>query len=367
MKWKKRLRIIISPQTILLFVGVLVLSFFSVLFLPQGNDAYAIADREIREKKDNEYQDYFTANIDVFFREQGINGMIQRVIKALEEQQITMFVCHSLAHDIGHYGGYPDNFPDIESYLTKENLDFCGSGFMHGVEAQLANEPYPQNVEALHYFCTLVLPKRPYYQGCYHGVGHSFMEQTNNPYEALSQCDLLITDEIVSDVGNCYRGVFSEHANYMRKLEKNNKDLLAFCNSLEHSMQQMCAEELNGLELPTTATDSEIARTFEDCLQSEYSLVIQKGCVKSVAGVAADHIIGQANRALTPSPVMLMVAPAMQHEYMAGTYGALLKTAPYRDVTFHDFCEGFPETQKIHCNSIPQQFAEAGMQLHTEH
>ncbi len=358
MKWKKRIAVIVSPKTILLFVGVAVLSLLAVLFLPQ-NDAYAIADREIGERTDVDYQKYFTEHIDVFFKEEGINGMIQRVIKALAEEQITMFVCHSLAHDIGHYGGYPDNFTSIESYLSKENLDFCGSGFMHGVEAQLANEAYPQNVEALHYFCTLVIPKNPYYHGCYHGAGHSFMERTHDTKEALAQCDLLLTDELVPDPSNCYRGVFSENANYMRTQGNNNRDLLLFCNSLEHDLQKYCAEELNGLEMPRTATEYEIALALEECLQSEYAYLIQAGCVRSVAGVATDHILGQEGRELHLSPVILMLASDMQHVYMTSVYGALIKSAPYRDISFETFCEGFSEKEKESCLSLPQDFIEA--------
>jgi hypothetical protein len=323
---------------------------------PKSNDPYVQADLGISVLKDQQYQRYFAEHIDIFFKEEGINGMINRVIDALAREQITMFVCHSLAHDIGHYGGYPDNFPSVAEFLSKKNLDFCGSGFMHGVEGQLANEPYPQNVKDLYTFCRLVLPLEPYYEGCYHGAGHSFMENTRDPDEALAQCDMLKTDDVVSDVYSCYQGVFSEHANYLRASGKGDAQLLTYCGSLTLNLQQYCAAELNGLDLPPDASLSEVEEKLHSCVDGAYSDIIKQGCIRSVAGVAVDRLLGQGEE-ITVLPFVLTLPIDLQHEYISSTIWAFGKTAAHNDrFTLSGFCASFEQREsRDHCRALLEQ------------
>ena len=298
---------------------------------------------QLQMLEDEEYQSFFSKNIDLFFKEEGINRMIQRVISSLSSGQINMFVCHSLAHDIGHYAGYPDNFKNIESYITKTNLDFCGSGFMHGVEGQLANNEYPENIEDLYTFCKLVLPFNPYYNGCYHGAGHSFMENTKNPNEAIAQCDVLKIDA-VTNRDDCYRGIFAEHANLSRVNNKQSTYLLEYCSSLESNLQYICGVEVNGLELASSATQEEIEIALKTCVNKEYTKLVQLGCIRSVSGIAVDHILGQ-NREIIPPDFVFLLSENFLETYITATYGAYIKTDPDNSLKKLDaFCTFFTDS-----------------------
>lgn len=332
-----------------LFLLFGILAYYFVFTLTPQSGAYIDASEAIKAHTDEDYQRFFIEHIDVFYRIEGINGMIARVAEALTEGQINMFVCHSLAHDIGHYGGYPEHFVDIKDYLSKENLDFCGSGFQHGVEAQLANLAYPQNAEGLYYFCGLVLPFEPYYGGCYHGAGHSFMENTRNMHEALGQCDLLTFDEY-TDARHCYRGVFSEHANMLHETGASGERILAACNNLEGTLQYECAMEVNGLEINHSATGAEIERVLRICVENDYAFDVKRGCVRSVAWVAVDHIVGNQEVVLPPAYLMQLPEPLIR-EYIDAAFGTFAKIKPYVKDTLEPFCMAFVGTSKEFCNA----------------
>jgi hypothetical protein len=337
---------------------VLCLAVCSILYVflksefgPQTSSAYVAAHEQLQATAEDAYHRFFVEHIDVFFKEEGINGMVDRTVNALADGQISMFVCHSLAHDIGHYAGYPDNYADIGKYISKENLDFCGSGFMHGVEAELANGPYPQNIDDLYRFCKLVLPQNPYYYGCYHGAGHSFMQQTQDPQAALLYCDQLRTNEVTNG-SHCYRGVFSEHSNLVRQKGEDSEYLLVFCNSLDGSLQSYCAEELNGLELPATATEEEITIALKTCMAGGYGDLVETGCIKSVAGVAADRALGQ-GRVLRSVPYVLELPTALRQMYIRSSYEMFLKNALHHtDLSFEPFCDDFTAEDKVFCVTL---------------
>lgn len=342
---------VIVCSSVLLVCG----SFFAYQYITDqyAPDPYITADKKLHELSGTEYYQYFIRHIDVFFHREGINGMIQRTINALRDGQIEMFVCHSIAHDIGHYGGYPENFPFIESSLSKENLDFCGSGFLHGVEGQLANEAYPQNAENLYTFCKMAMPYEPYYSGCYHGAGHAFMEHTRDVEAALRECDTLITDTEVTH-NECYRGVFSEHVNIMRAAGDSSRDLLLFCNTrADEQLQMLCALELHGLDIQPSATEVDIEAALVQCIDDTLSPYIQEGCVRSVAGVAADHILGREDT-LVPVSLAFKLSPQLLHEYIDATHGAYLKTALHTSkYSFVPFCDAFAEQEiRSHCFSL---------------
>ena len=117
------------------------------------------------------------------------------------------------------------------------------------------------------------------------------MENTRNVIEALGQCDRLRTEgEEITQI-DCYRGVFSENSNYVRSLGEGDAYLLMFCSSLQADMRSLCATELNGLELPTTATQEEVDHALRLCVDEKIAFEVQLGCVRSVASIAVDHII----------------------------------------------------------------------------
>lgn len=320
-------------------------------FIP--DPAYKEALNGLEPLQDMEYQQFFEKKIDVLFKKEGINGMIDRVGEALSEGQITMFECHSLAHDIGHYGGYPDNFPHIDQYLSKKNLDFCGSGFMHGVEGQLANDPYPVNVEHLYEFCKMALPLDPLYHGCYHGAGHSFMEDTRDAESALAQCDLLKTEGEITPI-NCYRGVFSENADYMRRQGEGSEYLLSFCSTLSEDMQQYCAMELNGLDLSIDATLDDVNAALTLCVGTDVSPAVQVGCVRSVGGIALDRFLGNGGT-ITPPPIVATFSEPLVEAYIEETYIAFYKNNLQTNGLYSlgAFCDGFDdEAQHSLCLSL---------------
>lgn len=307
-----------------------------------NNDAqYNIAEQLLSESSGETYRKIFDTHVETLFKKEGINGMLLRIKDALSSGQIEMFTCHSLAHDIGHYGGYTDNFVNAETFITVENMSLCGSGFMHGVEAQLANNPDINiAIDDLYTFCKLVLPLRPYYNACYHGAGHSFMEVTSTPQEALQSCSRLKTDEFANPEA-CYRGVFSEHADRAMKSGKDSIYLLTFCSSLKSTYHQACAEELNGFDLSETATVIEIENAVKTCVNSQYSEIIQKGCLVSVAIVSTDRLLGQ-NKDVVPPPFLLSLQDEFVQAYMNATFSAFSKTSSYvSEKSLEPFCKSF--------------------------
>jgi hypothetical protein len=299
-----------------------------------------------------DYQRYFTEHIHTFYTNEGINGMIRRTEKAMADGQITMFVCHSLAHDIGHYAGYADNLSRIEEYLSADNLNFCGSGFMHGMEGQIAYEAYPDNVNDLYALCKMMLPFHPYYYGCYHGAGHAFMEMMRDePAQAMALCDRLKTDEEV-DVTHCYRGVFSEYANYLHGQQAPRAAILDYCDSLTGELRTMCAEETNGLELPITATVPEIKEALSLCLKDGYDRIIQIGCVRSIGGIATDRELGTGR--LPSTEPLSILDEELAKNYIETAFGAYIKTALLNPaLSFEPFCDALSsDALKTYCKAL---------------
>ncbi len=224
---------------------------------------------------------------------------------------------------------------------------------MHGIEAQLAAEPYPSNIEKLYAFCKMTMPFKPYYGGCYHGAGHSFMEITRNVPDALEQCEFLKTDAEMVTVEHCYRGVYSENANLMMQSGKTALDLFAYCSAQEGVQQEFCAQELNGLELPADVTNEGVGEYVGVCMNPEYGEAIQRGCLRSVAGVAMDRLLGQG---ITPIPPTAILAVPEDHmrDYIHASYGAFIKSLAYDPtLTFEPFCSSFApgDTQK-YCRDL---------------
>lgn len=314
--------------------------------MPYWQSNYALS-----KLTNTQYQQYFEPHIDIFFRQEGIQGMIDRTIRAFASRQIDMVACHSIAHDIGHYAGYQTNFPDIGKYLTKQNLDFCGSGFIHGIEGQLAYETYPQNVDDLYSFCKLIEPFHPYYDGCYHGAGHSFKEENSDPQAALSWCDKLKYDDTIHR-DDCYRGVFNQTVDDFTKLGKTDSDLFHFCSSLPEDEQFDCGIELNGFNIRTDADKARINEKLAECLDPQNSPIIQSGCVGGIATAVADYELGERGEVTPPSGLFSLNGDLIK-VYIEYTYGAFRKTAaldPQRSL--RTFCDAFTEeTYKTYCES----------------
>jgi hypothetical protein len=319
----------------------------------QRDDIYEDVVDRLHELHNKEYQSFFENNINVLYTNEGMQGIIDRTTNALRDSQIDMFTCHSLAHNIGHYGGYPQYFKDIKTYISKGNLDFCGSGFMHGVEAQLANNEYPQNIEDLYFFCKLSMPLEPYYTECYHGVGHSLMENLKIANDALEACEALITDQKVSIEG-CYRGVFSENVNQSISVGKSHDAILRYCDSLDNAnLQSLCSSELHGLGLEENMSIIELTNALEVCLNEVESVIVQKGCIESVATVSTDRFIGQKSIIVLPT-TLNSIDQAFFEAYLNTVRGVITKTS---DLTGRNYstsvCESITNySRRIFCDSF---------------
>jgi hypothetical protein len=349
---RKKSLIIAGVIGALVILGSL-LVYYSSAILEYGEGVRTIYT--LNKLEGSEYQRYFTSHAGEINRVRSVNEMVDMLIEAFEVERIGMFECHSLAHDIGHYGGYSDNFSYVEEYLSKKNLDFCGSGFMHGVEGQLANNPYPQNRESLYEFCKLAMPLEPFYAGCYHGAGHAFMENTRDVLLALRECDTLITDPaLVPDVSNCYRGVFSENVNYLTASGKSSSDLLQSCMNLPTLFHKECAEELNGFNLTPDSTRAEMDEAIRTCAEGNYSEVLTKGCMKSLGGVVTDLLLSRNEEILMPTWALSYTDHA-QIGFIDGTVGALRKNKTEKSrAGLVTFCASLDtETKKEYCLSQP--------------
>jgi len=333
-----------------LVIAAVVLFAASMLYFFSGQESVenAKADAilfQLSGLQGDEYRSYYTVNIDILFKAIGIHEMITNVTTALEEERIDMFVCHSMAHDIGHYAGYEKYFSDIESNLSKRNLDFCGSGFMHGVEGELANHTYPSNVDHLFEFCNLALAYSPYYNGCYHGAGHAFMENEPDIAVALTFCDQLTTTESIT-AEHCYRGVFSQNAIYAHAENQTPAERILFCDSQSGElMQSVCASELNGLELPAETNQEEINEYIKLCTEKSMTKPVKLGCVRSVATVSLDRLQGIGKKVIVPSAIAVETVE-VQEAYLQGIFGAVAK---YPSGSFFEetFCESFVG-QEVH-------------------
>ena len=200
------------------------------------------------------------------------------------------------------------------------------------------------------------MPLDPYYKGCYHGAGHSFMQNTKNPSEALAQCDRLKTDKSIS-IDDCYRGVFSEHVNYAISEGKGYVYLLQYCNSLPEALQENCAQELHGLGLSPETSVADIEEAFLECTQKQYSSIIQKGCISSVAGVAGDRLIGE-GKEIVPPEIVSTFSDEFFVTYVDATLGAFIKTNTINhSKNINNFCDQFlGQSQKNVCEQEMSEF-----------
>ncbi len=294
--------------------------------------------------------EYIRDNLEKIILYQDIDGVTKLTRDAFERGEINMFDCHTLAHMIGHHAAAWNHFNHIDLHVSDENVNFCGGGFMHGVEDGIATYERLGFREELYKFCNLVLPKAKAYGACYHGAGHAFMKKVQDPKRALAICDTLIISNHITSIA-CYRGVFSEYMDTLKKEGKRNVSLLVFCASLPQKLHQSCALELNGFGITPESTDSQIEQNLRDCINNEYNMDIKVACLESVSWAATDSILARQNRIIPPD-FIFSLPTKLQQTYMFATASEIkkqLKNGSQKD--WSSFCNSFPDKDnQISCN-----------------
>ncbi|MEX2008004.1 MAG: hypothetical protein WD850_00695 [Candidatus Spechtbacterales bacterium] len=284
---------------------------------------------------------YLHNNLEEIVLYQDADGALHLTREAFRQGMIDRFGCHTLAHEIGHHAASEGHFEHIELHISDANINFCGGGFMHGVEGGLAESGHPGFREDLYYFCTLALPVATTYAACYHGAGHAFVDRSQDFPEALQLCDTLITDERITATA-CYQGVFSEHIERMQREGVENSELLGFCASIRQALQNICALELNGLNITPASTNAVVEETLKICVYNDYPATVKTGCLESVSWAAADRDVWQRGK-IVLLPVIFNFPQEFRRVYIVATTNRMKEHLKDGTVnTNSSFCQAFP-------------------------
>lgn len=303
-------------------------------------------DLTIKDIPKSDVYNYLINNLDKIILYQDIDGVTKLTREAFQYGLIDMFDCHTLAHEIGHHAAEEEHFSHIELHVSSENVNFCGGGFMHGVEGGLATYERPEFRQELNYFCQLLQPVAKTYTGCFHGAGHVFMKKSEEPIMALSLCDSLITNKNNTPIF-CYRGVFSGYLENLKKAGKENEFLIGFCDSLPQKLHQNCALELNGLGVTPKSSFSEIEQAFRDCIENQYSFEIKTACLTSVSWAATDAILARQDNIVPPSSIFNLPKDLRQ-TYIYATLNSIkrqLRDGANKNWT--SFCSSFSDSDDL--------------------
>lgn len=297
----------------------------------------------------------FGRNLNNLVNQKGISYTINLIKEGLQKGDITINQCHSLNHLLGHvaYAKFPDNF-DILLKSAENNLLLCGGAYPHGIEAEIVDERDDPKA-TLNNFCEELLKKIPGFP-CYHGAGHSFMQNSSDLNESLINCDRL-QEGPTRDLSNCYRGVFSEYAFQVDgvdgdtgqpfpggpKIKLPTPNPLDFCQTLEEKTYDACASQLGRLIFNVAKSDN----IFEECVQSSYSSTIQIACVRIVSAVIAQRELTQTDTVNVPSYI-LTLSDGLRMAYIEGIAGeaqAFVNSGVTKN--WQPICSSFSESQDI--------------------
>ncbi len=325
-----------------------------------SNQDYAkTALSNIRNKTPKVFE-YIREKLPNIIKEGGISRTIQLTKEAFQQEAITMYQCHTLAHNIGHYSKL--NISDNFSVLTKIGVDFCEGGFKHGLEAEIALQGLRNGTEfrpELYNLCVQLL-KISKSGDCYHGAGHEFMRETMDAKKALALCDTL-TGGPVKNITNCYNGVFSEYTNLIGAVDgetgyrlpsaplKLNNTSMDFCASLESQYQIPCALELNGYGFGTNSTQTDLEKSLNNCIDKRYKKALQVACIHSVSAVFYQHQLPKSNTIIIPDYI-LPWPDDFRKAYISGAgteMAQFLKNGVSKD--WSRFCKSFSQDDYDFC------------------
>ena len=257
----------------------------------------------------------------------GIEGVVGLIEYSFKEQAINQSECHTLLHALGHtaYGRYPKDWQRLAT--SKSTL--CVASFEHGVEAQIAiaqaADP-TQMVSELQAYCVALREKHPGIT-CYHGAGHAFLQRTKGDVNrALGLCDSLKGGP-VSDLQDCYRGIFSEFGSEalgidgdtglpiagVPRVEIVPKKPFDVCVSIGADYQRACVSQLSKIYYK-----NDVVKAMADCIHSPYLSWIRERCIMTIAGIHAMQTLSSHESMKTPVEVV-GYTPENRAAYIAGT------------------------------------------------
>lgn len=231
-------------------------------------------------------------------KERGLTHAVSVVSVGVKRGIISNDDCHTLLHLVGHEA-YQLLGEDFDGIFQANQNRLCLGGYLHGVEAQIAQEQF-RSKEILWKFCEEVKKRGVGNGPCFHGVGHSSFELSKDVSWSLAQCDALVGGP-EPELWNCYRGVFSELGNALLGIDSNTgisteplrtsyisvERPFAYCDRISLSYQEACYTQLAKVFIDVTS----LSRSIERCLLGTDVDDGRALCVTTVTGVfARTHI-----------------------------------------------------------------------------
>ena len=281
----------------------------------------------------------------------GVEGALAVNQLAFTENEVGMYHCHIVNHLIGHFGAieYRGNLEDVFTYA---DWQFCELGYLHGLEAQVVLEDL-QYLGRLKELCILTKAEQENL-GCYHGVGHAYMNDLLDIEVSLGLCDTLRGPE-EEDMIECYKGVFAEFTNLVGGIDGEtgimyeggpplsiDEEPMKFCASLDSLIKrESCAYELNGLGINTNTTPEETEQRLDECLSGPYETTLKEACLYNIAAVSTQHQLVSRDT-IIPAPRMLSAPSRLRVAYMRGVAREMWEfIASGSPKNINGFCDAF--------------------------
>jgi hypothetical protein len=330
------------------------LAFLTTAFLSRE-----ITSQEPQTKTKSNIYEAIRSRIPQQIEANGVDGVIKLTHSSFKEELITFYECHTLAHLIGHEARA--KVSDLNE-LANYDLDFCGSGYKHGLEAQIVAGKGDFRAELLR-FCEII-NKKAKVPGCFHGGGHEFMRQTLDAKKALSLCETIKVSRS-EDFSECYRGVFSEYTNLIGGVDGHTGLLYAdgpplkldsspmdFCVTFEDKYQIECALEVNGYGVSPSSTQSSIENNLRKCVSDKYPTRIMEACLRSVAAVFGQHELAK-GVTIKPPDFIFSLPLELKQAYISGTMSEF-KQFSINGVgkDWESFCKSFNGEEANFCSAL---------------
>ena len=288
----------------------------------------------------------------------GTNGAVELTNEAFARGDINLINCHRLMHLIGHI--------DKASQTKNKKIDntyspdLCGSGYSHGLEAQIVRTGAPDFREQLYNLCKAARATSPG-TACYEGAGHAFMEETLDVKKAADLCDT-----IPSDGPNiCYKGVFAQYTSFIGGDDGETGGRyqggpplalpqgvtpIAYCTSLPEKYRLVCAHEVCGFGVA-----SDIASVFPQVATGDYPMEMRAACISNAAGARGEHELSRAATIIVP-PAILSFPKELRYAYIDSSMWAFNeynKGGAQKD--WQSFCSIFTESDRLFCTGLVQK------------
>jgi hypothetical protein len=268
--------------------------------------------------------------------------------------------CHYISHGIGHAMLRLHNqnvfeaFNVLQSGTYFKNIATCGNGYFHGVIEEVAGSV--TGVDALVATLTPICADKRIENrgGCYHGVGHASLIQTNySVQDMISVCEAISSNP--THVFSCLTGGFMEYDSvYTDAVKVENKQMqFTLCDSLEKKYRPACyLEQSSGFERYLNDRRN-YTRTMDYCKQIADPLN-RMACVKlfSIRAVRITRyadIQGMcANTSTLPEQVMCTAITADR----VGASIDISRSSPTYRTAIHTICAALNPYLALQCRTL---------------